>query len=607
MRQEDIDFLIRSNIPVTKYNLDNIDKAASNRTLFETDVASGEFSLDRDGMNQMYNYTTTLFMDGIDRKITLRDRVDMLMEDVEEDIKEIDKGISELKEESASSSVLEPALSGELETILMDFTDPSIISEDSSGIIIQNDLVFADATNELANKESIRLEKYTFSQMTSYMRSRESSDIAKIELVSRSGIGYFPDPEMNVINDDVKFRLVGESDREISRNIDLIIDRQDASLFNQVEILLEKAHMVTVYTSNDGEEYTISVGKPRYVKDSTIQITPTSDRYVKIVFHKLTHDGIHNGNNTYVTTINSLSLLRTTFTGSATLITNPIEISGSYSKLAMSVCDCISDGLSGAIGYYISINGQDWDAIRPVNRYKGDKLHKESVISINAMVNNKFILLEDKELVGGVYNYTLLLPEDFLKSNYLRTFANNITYSPDDWNYNRGIYSSIGILYEEKTIDFGEKEISLNGKWITGEIRLMPNIYRIDVRADSYANVILNRKNEIVDIGNGEYAVEDDDGSVRTVFDPLYPYNHKYIIEKEFDYVFQEELIEKEDYNLYNKDSGYYLSTTKSYENIIIAYRLHESSVNSIQLKAELQSEDFVTIPYIEKIIIRLA
>ncbi|RLA68384.1 MAG: hypothetical protein DRQ78_00740 [Epsilonproteobacteria bacterium] len=607
MRQEDIDFLIRSNIPVTKFNLDNIDKAASSRNSFQTGIASGSFNLDKNGMNDMYNYTTTLFMDGIDKKIPIRKRVFNLLEEIDEDVKDINRGISNLREESASSSVLEPALSGEIETLLIDFSDSSIVSPESEGIIIQNDLIFADATTELANKESIRLEKYNFSSLTALMRSRQAADIAKIELVSESGIGYFPEPDMDVINNDIRFRIEGESDIDISRSIDLIIDRKDSSSFNQIEILLEKAHMMSAYSSEDGEEYTLHTGKPTYVKDSTLQINPTTDRYIKLVFHKITYDNVHNGNNVYVVTINSLSLLRTTFMGTSTLITNPIETSGAYSKLAISVCDCISEGLNGEISYFISLNGQDWESIRPVNRHEGDELHKSSVININAMVENKFILLEERESIDGRDNYTLLLPEDFLRSNYLRTFANNITYSPNDWIYNRGLYSAVGILYEEKIIDFGPNEISLNGKWITGEIRLMPNIYRIEIRSDNYLNVILNRKNNITDIGNGEYAVESDDGSIRTVLDSLYPYNHKYIIEKEFDYIFEKELIEKEDYNLYNKDSGYYLSTTESYDNIIIAYRLHESNVNSIQLKAELQSGDFVTIPYIEKIIIRLA
>ncbi|RLA68368.1 MAG: hypothetical protein DRQ78_00825 [Epsilonproteobacteria bacterium] len=607
MRQEDIDFLIRANIPVTEYNIIYINNFNPLRESFTTTMSSGAIDLDIKNFNDMYNYATTLFKNSIDKKIPLRDRVNSILENINEDVDDIDSAMIELKEESASSSVLESAMSGELETILIDFSNRAIISNESEGIIIQNGLMFADATNELANKESIRIEKIKFGLLSSFMRSRQSVDVAKIEQVSDTGIGFFPDKDLDVINNDIPFRLEGVSDENISRKIDLLIDRDNSSLFNQVEIDLEKAHMVSVYTSSDNEEFTVHTNRPEYIKKSTIQITPTSDRYVKIVFHKLKHDTIVNGNNTYTITIKSLSLLRTTFEGKSVLITNPIQISGAYSKIAMNTCDCISAGEKGLIDYYLSVNGKDWESIRPVGRTSGDTLSKESVINVNPTVDNKFILLEDKEVVNNIETYTLTLPDDFVRSNYLRVFSEDITYSSEDWEYERSMYSAIGILYEEKVIDFGENEILLNGKWIVGEVKLMPNIYRIKIRADNYANVITDRENSIVDIGNGEYAVESNDGAVRTVFDPLYPYNHKYIIEKEFDYVFRQELIEKEDYNLYNKDSEYHLSTMKSHENIIIAYRLHQSSVNSIQLKAELRSEDSVTIPYIEKTIIRLA
>ncbi|RLA68537.1 MAG: hypothetical protein DRQ78_00175 [Epsilonproteobacteria bacterium] len=607
MRSEDIDFLIRSKIPVTKFNLDNIESSQASREAFSISMASSAINLNIQTFNDMSNYATTLFQSGIDKKVILRDQVDYIRKNTDGGIEDIVRGLTNLKEEASTSSVLESAMSGELKTLSISFDNDSTVSRDSEGVMVKEGVLYADTSKENSIKEAIRIEKYNFSSMSSFMRSKHATDIAKIELVSDSGVGYYPEPGLDVINSDIRFRLEGISDIDISRNIDLIVDRKDSSLFNQIEIDLSKAHMVSIYTSNDGEYYKSHTSNPRYIKSSTVQIEPVTDRYVKIVFDKLTHDMVRNGNNVYSVTVNSLSLLRTTFSGQSLLLTNPIKVSGSYSKIAMSVCDCISNNQQGKISYFLSVNGKEWESIRPVGRSMGDSIHRRSVLDVNPLVTNKFILLEEKEEENSIETYTLPLPEDFISSNYIRIFGNNITDSSEDWIYGRSMYYATGILYDEKVVDFGPDEILLNGTWVTGEQRLMPDIYKISIRADNYSNVILNRKNNIIDIGNGEYAVESDDGTVRTVFDPLYPYNHKYIIEKEFDYIFEQELIEKEDYNLYNKDSEYYLSTMESYDNIIIAYRLHESNVNSIQLKAELQSGDFVTIPYIEKIIIRLA
>lgn len=607
MRQEDIDFLVRSNIPVNKYNIDNVESLSSRRRSFGSRLSLSHVPLDKDGINNIYDYTTTIFTDGIDNKIKLRERVSALLKTVGEGIDDIYRGIGDLEEEAKSSVVLENSMSGETKTILLELADKSIISNKSIGIVVQGNKLYADATTEASYKDAVRLEKYKFSAITAFMRSRESFDIAKIELVSETGVGYYPDPELDIINNNTKFRIEAASDSDISRNIDLIIDRKDSSLFNQVEISLEKAHIAMVYTSADGETYTAKTDKARYIKETSIQIEPTSDRFIKIVFNKLTFDSVKNGNNVYTVTVKSLSLLRTTFSGISTLITNPIEINGSYSKLALSVCDCVTEGEKGILSYFVSINESGWSPIRPAGRYEGETLSKSSTLNINKMVSNKFILLKDKVESEDGLTYTLALPEDFIRSNKLRVFSNDITKSYLDWEYERGLYSSVSILYEEKVIDFGPHEVSLNGKWVSGEVRLVPDIYRIKVKAENYANVILHRNNSIIDIGNGEFSVESDDGSIRTVYDPIYPYNHKYLLERGFDFIFEKELIEKEDYNIYNKDSQYFVSTHKEHEDIIIAYRLHESTVNSIKVKVDLQSEDFITIPNLEKIIIRLA
>ncbi|MDB4534663.1 hypothetical protein N9242_07315, partial [Vicingaceae bacterium] len=459
-----------------------------------------------------------MFSEGIDKKIDLRDRVDLLLNNINTSIEEIYKEIGDLEEESRVSIVLENAMSGETKTMMLGFSDRSLISDESERVIVKDGKLYVDTTLENADKDSIRLEPYNFSSISAVMRSRESLSLAKIEFINDLGVGFYPEQDKDIINSDIRFRIEGTSDIDIDRNIDLIIDRKDNSEFNQVEILLEKAHIVSLYTSDTGQTYTKRTNRAQYIKDSLIQIEATTDRFIKIVFNKIKFDQIKNGNNIYSIIVNSLSILRTTFTGESLLITNPLEVTGSYSKLAISVCDSITEGQKALLSYYVSINGKGWEPIRPSGRYKGDELSKSSIINVNSMISNKFILLKDKIEGIDTEEYTLALPEDFIRSNILRVFSDNITDSALDWDNSRGIYTAVGVLYEEKTIDFGPNEISINGKWVSGEVTLTPDIYRIKINSTSYANVILNRQNSVIDIGNGEYSVESDNGSVRTVF-----------------------------------------------------------------------------------------
>lgn len=607
MRSEDIDYLVRNNIPVTKYNLDNIDLFNSARTSVRSDIDMAAVPLDIPGINAIYSYISSIYANGIDEKVIVRDLVDTMDLNMDMRISNINRALDELRSEVAASVVLEKSMSGQAETLLLTFQDKAIVSSESDGVLIRDKRIYADTEGNKSKKSAIRVEMYPFSSLSATMRSKKSLQKAKIEGVAKSGVGFIPQQDLPIINSEVAFRIESIADAETDVRLDLVIDREDESLYNQIELSLEVAHLVTIYTSDDGQEYTAHVAKPRYIYDSFIQIAPTKDRFLKIIFHKQNPDTIKNGNDTYIVSIRELSLVRTTFTGESTFISSPISITGAFGKIALGVCDATSYGYNALIKYYLSVNGQQWQAIRPIDRNTGDDITKSSIVNVNSMVDNRFMILDESVTTDTITEYELLLPEDFIRSNQLRIFGKNISDTPEEWIYERGLYNIIGILYTEKEIDFGDKEVSLNGKWISGKVTLVPDIYRIEVKAENYANVILDRSGTVTDLGGGEFAVESSEGLVRTVFDPVYPYNHKSIIETSFDYIFQKELIENDDYNIYNKGSGYQVSTYEDNGTLLAAYRLYESNVNSIQVKAELQSVDYVTIPFIEKIIIRLA
>lgn len=607
MRQEDISYLVRHNIPVTKYNIDNINLFNSSRTSIKAELDSGTIPLDIAGINSIYDYVTEIFALGINIKRPTRTEIQDLTYDIDIRIENINRALDELKNEISASVVLENAMAGQTKTLLLTFDSPAILSDESDGVVINNNRLYADTSNSKVEKSQVRLEKYPLSSLEVTMRSKNEIFPAKIEGIAESGIGYKLGLEELVINADQPFRIEGTVDAERDIRLDLVIDRQDTSVFNQIELSLSKAHLVSIYTSNNNEEFTVHTPKPRYIFDSSVQIGPTSDRYVKIIFHKKKRDNIVNGNDIYSVLIRSLSLVKTTFNGTSVFVSNPLDMSGSYEKLALSACDSITYSQNADIDYYISLNGKQWQAIRPTDRFNNEDLSKDIVINTNSLIDNRFILLEDKAIVNEQYEYSLALPQDFVRTNEIRFFGKNITVFPEDWVFERGMYSAIGILYSKKEIDFGPEEVLINGRWVSGKVILYPDIHRIYIRENNYANVILDRSGQVTDLGSGEYAIDSADGNVRTVYDPLHPYNHKHIIETYFDYVFKKELIENIDYNIYNKDSNYFISTTEDQGTVMAGYRLYQSNINSVQIKAELKSMDHITIPFIEKIIIRLA
>ena len=91
--------------------------------------------------------------------------------------------------------------------------------------------------------------------------------------------------------------------------------------------------------------------------------------------------------------------------------------------------------------------------------------------------------------------------------------------------------------------------------------------------------------------------------------DPKYPNNHKVIVEQQFDAIFAEELKEVRDYSWHITEAGIYeIHTQEEYKDgIHIVYRPHTKSLNTIKLKAVMQSVDKITVPIISKIMLRLS
>ena len=608
MRSEDIDYLIRNGIRVTESELRGMGKYDLHRDSIINGLEAGPVPIDRAGIASFYDSVQQSFSDGVGYLSQVVERSDLYTDALTKRITSLNSLIDKLKEETAAASVLERNMMGEINSLLLIFQDREYISDASKNIVINKDRLYAKPDQDRANKEIIRLEEYPISSITASIRTAVSIDPAKVENVNAIGAGYTDREDQLVINTGEPFRISGATRNKQSIKLDLIIDRKDNSMFSQRRIACEKAQMITIYTSDNKDLFEARVAKPTYVHDTSIEIAPTTDRYVKIIFHKVTEDIVSTGQDNISVTLKSLYITKTSFTGQALLVTPSIELKGFHSKVAIGVCDSTSLGLDTMITYYVSVNGAIWNKIRPVSSITNADLLTPSVLNINNASDNRLMLLRDKEKIeGGQWMYDLPLPEDFIRSNDIRLFGRDISVRCEDWTQTRGVKEVSGILYTDKTIDFKDKEVSINGIWMTGKQTLIAGIYSLKVRLSNYSNVILDRSGQVKHLGGGEYSVTGIDGVFRTVYDRLYPYNHKNIIEESFDMLFKKELTLNMEYTKAKKKEGYRIITSKDEGDIFCAYRLYTTNLSSIQVKAVLESKDNISIPFIEKITIRAA
>lgn len=602
MRQELIDFLIRNNIDVTEDNINMLEEDGIHSSSIDS-ILSIESRFDSKTINKIYNYVVKEMSKNVSVRDSLESRFTSISEDIVERFDYLNRSIAQAYEEIKSAQTLEKNMSGHVKTISLDFSDPALINENNTTTTISDGVIIGCSENiSAADKDAIRLKHYPKSSVSSNVRYSGNIVSAKIEKINDMGIGILPMPTDILINNESSFRLLAETDLPGEKEIELIIDKEDSEYFNQIEIRLDKAHLASFYTSEDNIEYTKITSRPKYIKNTIIPIKGTNSRYVKIVFHKNRYDYMLAGSYGYQVTINELSILQTTFNDVAIFETNEISIDGNFSSLSLDTCCTFSNPKSN-IDYKISIDDGPWEYVRPVDKHKVSEVMHPIALPINGYTDNKLISLTD-----FVDNKSSVdIPEEFLLSNDIRVFSGDITGTSAEWDTDERYYTVYGLALGPKEIDLGSTSLEINGKWATGNVTLSKGLYKIRAYSENYANLFNPLNATLVSESSGEYVIKDSEGNTRSISDPLYPYNHKMIVESSFDYLFSRELIEKDGYTLYNNQNGYKIATTESHNEVIIVYKLHVSNASSLKLRAELSSIDKTTIPYIEKAIIRLA
>jgi hypothetical protein len=605
MREEIIDYLIRNEIDVTEESIASIIK--SGMLIKVDDTLMAEESVDRNLLSKIFTYVSSLVSESSHSRNKLASEIDVVRQRINDRIDRLNRNIETGLNEIKAAQVLEKNMSGYVNTISLDFSNKTLFDKSETTATISDDMIIGTvASSKLkSDKTAIRIVPYLAGSAIASMVSDGNIYPARVEKINSGGIGYTPLKTEVLINDDSSFQIVAESEDSAYKRLDLIIDKMDSEYFNQIEINLQKAHLATIYTSDDGKTYSKVYSKPRYIKNSVIPIPGTRSRFIKISFEKNKSDFSSGGKNSYRVRFVSLSILSASIEDIAVVETNDIPIDGTYSVMCLSTCCNYSDK-NIFMDYKISIDRQEWQSIRPVAKIGSNNAHP-IVLPLNDYSDNKLISLKEYQKIGDSYRYGLSIPSDFINSNKIRVFSGDIIAGGYEWKKEDGYYVAFGIVDGPIKISLGATSMEINGKWTTGDASIDRGVYKIRVADLNYANVLNYRNATVLSSANGEYVVVDSLGITRTAIDPLFPYNHKLIVESLFSSLFYDELIEKDDYTLYNNDTGFNITTSIPHDEIIITYRLYQEKLSNIRLRVEMKSLDKNTIPYIEKAFIRLA
>jgi hypothetical protein len=318
---------------------------------------------------------------------------------------------------------------------------------------------------------------------------------------------------------------------------------------------------VTVQYSQDGLSWTNLTGEnsARLIGDATIAFQAVKAAYWKFIFNKAGYDDFRKDLYTYEFGMKSIQLYGIEYSNKeketkGTLVTKPLvpESGVEFNKVSLSVCEVIPKG--SRINYYIAgLSSQELNlynsgqlgfsslafiAVDPVERKDKSNLsfvdfaktNPESGFNSSIQIDNSVEFrnktINDFALDYEITNSVIKNQIKVLRNIGSNASVNSISGLDSGWSLENSFYKTSFYISEEagKEINLGTTQAIIDGSAATGRITLSAGYHTFSTHRDNW------RKVSFIEIQNDSVA------------DPLYPYNHKYIIEGIHDNLYGQDL-----------------------------------------------------------------
>lgn len=611
MNKEILNYVIRNRKPVTSESLRRAKVDVSRQAdVYFSGRIFDTTRINLETINATYDYVVGQLYDQVQQHDNLQKSFQQINNSIGLRFQKLFRDIEKANSELSSMQVLHRSAAGYAKTFNIDLESKSSIDINNQTAKVSNGVILGVPSDPSPqSSEHVQVNKY--------YPDNVRVELSQINMNQYGGV-FVEDMSLDqslkvpIINSGQKFYAVAQSKYDTSAEMSIIIDRKDFSEFDNVEIKFQNAFIIDVLVQRQGDIYTKLTDKEFYAKQITLQTKDRQARYIKVVINFAKPSYQDGGLFVYKADFEYFNIMRQTVTGEYTMLTPNFSIEGSYGSIQIGVCDNqISQAMSKVkISYYLQVNDGKFERIRPANTlHSGEELVSQS-FKLPRYVSQDMIKVMGQLTNDGFYSYALNDKYGKMYAQQERMFGKSITYTAQDWSDSESYYECFGLLEAAKTIDFGSEPVEVNGTWVSGKCELQDGIYRIRTFKENYLNIFNTWKaKRVVYDALGLYTIDDGRGNEITVMDPKYPNNHKVIVESQFDAVFAEEIKEIKDYNWHLNDQGLYeIHTQKEYrDGIHIVYRPHTKSLNTVKLKAILQSVDKVTVPIISKIMLRLS
>lgn len=415
----------------------------------------------------------------------------------------------------------------------------------------KNTTAFVDInTNEAILKAT---EQYPI-DMSKYLDTININVESNPKIINNVDVGEMKVQNIVSSNNKVWLHQVSSTDPLSSVYIDLIL-RISSSGTDVNKIVLEPYSIdlktqvnIELAYSEDGLNWKFVDGesKKRLDKITSLSFKGIKSEYWRIRFTKFGNDGFFSSFYAYNFGLKSLTFFGKTYDKVSRLdlgylYSKPILFKNNIKMATVKVCDSLPSGASIKYGLAPIYESELGDIVAGTKLptdlyfYPLDVKDKPSVLidflstteqaPINGLLVDQTITYKDK----AIYDFCLgtLFPNNYAKSqttilrNGLDQSAHNQLgeESPNlkGWNFDGNYYSTYVLIedYNGVEIDLGSTEMYINNSQVQGRVSIKQGLNFIVTHRDNWRSL------NLVDL-----PLESDQ-----IIDPLYPYNHKYLIE----------------------------------------------------------------------------
>lgn len=407
----------------------------------------------------------------------------------------------------------------------------------------------------------------------------------------------------DIVNTGEPFIIEGISKTSGSKDLEINIDREEYTKFNNLSIYTNTPYVYTVFTSNDKIYYTKTTDKRILTSKLNLSFEVNTDRYVKIVVHLPASSLPAASGHAYTYACNGITIRMHKYIGKAVFESNAIQVNLDAEYIGIDTCDNFQNS-NVSILYKISVDGGPWNSVRPIRKLSPNFQGLKSLLPLSNYTDKKIGVLSTYETISGRNIFSAEIPSIIESNNKFRFFNNSNLFNVD------GNYVEVtGILYEDIEYDFGNMGVYINGALNTGVSKIYSGVNTISFPSADFVE-IFNIKNaeEVNSVSKGHFKIKlKGDDQIYTYIDnksntnpftlAIDIFGHDAIVGKEI----------RDEIEYVISDDYFKVSTKEDVKRIYILNRQRIVSVGEIKIRAELESIDTYTRPEISRITIRVA